>query len=73
MSPYIARDFFWDEVDSFSMNFAALCTSEGERLVVDFSQLVMLTRYQTFRFRKEVQAAGKKVASVKYILGCSMC
>jgi len=43
MSPYIARDFFWDEVDSFSMNFAALCTSEGER------------------FRKEVQAAGKKL------------
>jgi len=42
-SPYIAREFFWDGVDAFSMNFGSLCTQEGER------------------FRKECQAAGKKL------------
>lgn len=31
LSPYIAREFFWDGVDAFSMNFASLCTFEGER------------------------------------------
>jgi phosphatidylglycerol phospholipase C len=31
MSPYIAREYFWDGVDAFSMNFGSLCTQEGER------------------------------------------
>jgi len=31
MSPYIAREFFWDGVDAFSMNFGSLCTQEGVR------------------------------------------
>jgi phosphatidylglycerol phospholipase C len=31
LSPYIAREYFWDGVDAFSMNFASLCTFEGER------------------------------------------
>lgn len=33
MSPYIAREYFWDGVDAFSMNFGSLCTQEGERSV----------------------------------------
>jgi len=31
LSPYIAREFFWDNVDAFSMNFASMCTLEGDR------------------------------------------
>jgi len=31
ISPYIARQYFWDDCDSFSMAFMALATKEGER------------------------------------------
>jgi len=30
-SPYIARTYFWKSCDSFSMNFSALATMEGDR------------------------------------------
>jgi len=35
-SPYIARKYFWNDVDAFSMAFAALTTADGYRLVVFF-------------------------------------
>jgi len=31
LSPDIAREFFWDTCDSFSMNFRSLCTVAGEK------------------------------------------
>lgn len=39
----VARKYFWDNVDVFSMGFASLATADGEA------------------FRKECQAAGKKL------------
>ena len=35
LSPYIAREYFWNGCDAFSMNFDALQTFEGSRLVDD--------------------------------------
>ena len=32
-SPYIARKYFWDGCDTFSMAFGALTSSDGQRLV----------------------------------------
>ncbi|TDL29368.1 PLC-like phosphodiesterase [Rickenella mellea] len=31
LSPYIAREYFWDSCEAFSMNFGALATYEGEK------------------------------------------
>lgn len=30
-SPYIAREYFWNDCEAFSMSFDALATSEGDR------------------------------------------
>lgn len=30
LSPYIAREFFWEGVDAFSMDFGSLCTAQGQ-------------------------------------------
>jgi len=32
-SPYIARKYFWQDCDTFSMAFGALTSAEGQRLV----------------------------------------
>lgn len=31
LSPYIARKYFWEFCDSFSMQFGAMATGEGDR------------------------------------------
>ncbi|EJU06532.1 PLC-like phosphodiesterase [Dacryopinax primogenitus] len=35
MSPDIARKYFWDQCDGFSMNFGALVTVEGKQFIKD--------------------------------------
>ncbi|KZT29367.1 PLC-like phosphodiesterase [Neolentinus lepideus HHB14362 ss-1] len=43
VSPYIARKYFWESCDAFSIHFSILASWDGEK------------------FRKEAQAAGKKI------------
>jgi len=35
VSPYIARKYFWNDVDTFSMQFNALATMEGQKFMTD--------------------------------------
>jgi len=33
LNPYMARKYFWDDMDTFSMSFAALTTADGQRFI----------------------------------------
>lgn len=60
-SPIVCRDYFWNDVDTFSMHFASLTTLEGQKSVSSFIYALIHTQVLFNRFKKECKAAGKSV------------
>ena len=54
----LARDYFWDYCHTFSVNFAALATTEGARLAVLCSKS---DEFLTGPPGRDARAAGKDV------------
>lgn len=42
-NPYIARKYFWNDCDAFSIRFSALTTADGEKYVSELGSLLILT------------------------------
>ena len=57
----VARTYFWDNVDVFSMWFASLATADGEAYVLLYLTHSSISHTHTYSFRKECQAANKKL------------
>jgi phosphatidylglycerol phospholipase C len=55
----LAKKYFWDGCDVFSMKFGSLTTSSGERYALSMIARLPGHLHYFFRFRKECQSAGK--------------
>jgi glycerophosphoryl diester phosphodiesterase len=61
-NPHIAREYFWDSCESFSIDFSSLSSAEvGFALPTSIYLVVLLNELQGEKFRKECKASGKKL------------
>lgn len=64
-SPALAKKHFWDSCEVFSMSFASLATTSGERYIFfeNWSTpfFTCLISCSLHRFRKSCKAAGKEI------------
>jgi hypothetical protein len=61
-SPYIARKYFWEDCDAFSMAFAALTTADGQKLVIfRFRGIFIFVTHFYLQVQAGVQGIGQEV------------